>query len=156
MPNWCHNIALFRHNDLAMMEKLKHGASTNELLNEFIPRPNDEQIWHEWCVDNWGTKLDADIMKYTLKPDGYYEISFRSAWSPPIPFYETMIKFGFSIKAVYKETGIMFIGQFVEGIHSHFNLDYETYMILPEFILSYYKENIEDEKELPVCHDDLN
>jgi len=156
MPNWCHNIALFRHNDPEIMEILKHGASKNELFNEFIPLPSNEEIWHEWCIDNWGTKWDATILNTTLKPDGYYEISFRTPWSPPIPFYKTMLTLGFSVKAVYKETGIYFIGQFVEGNHSHFTLDYDTYVSLPEFILSYYKEEIEEEKELLFCPNDLN
>lgn len=158
MPNWCHNIALFHHNDPVMMERLKHASYSNELLNEFIPMPENEEIQDEWCAYKWGTKWDAVVLNIILKADGYYEIFFKTAWSPPIPFYKFMINLGFSVKAVYKETGIYFIGQFVEGVHDHFSLDYDkdTYKSLPKFILDYYQKEIEEEKELLFCPDDLN
>ena len=152
MPNWCHNIASFHHNDTIMIQKLLHGAE-HGLLQEFIPHQKHHNP--NWCVENWGTKWEAKDTTINKKDTNTIELSFNTAWSPPINFYKTMINNGFEIKAVYKESGLMFIGQFINGDDEIFLLDYDNFMKLPQFILHHYKKEIIEEKEFRFCSDDL-
>jgi len=147
MPNWCQNIAIFSHKDEKMMEKLKQGISKNNLLNEFIPRDDGNEQWHEWSIENWGTKWEVNIEK-VKEQENDIEVSFESAWSPPLNFYKTMMEMGFEIKAAYLEIDMLLVGEFINGEHKHFKLCFETYEDLPEFILSYYREDIESYKEM--------
>jgi hypothetical protein len=147
MPNWCKNVAVFHHPDNEMMYKLKEAISNNELLNSFIPRDVNNEDWYNWCIDNWGTKWDIIIDKVKTENKDV-EIIFESAWTPPINFYNTMAEKGFHIKAAYLEIDMLLVGEFINGEHKHFKLCFETYENLPEFILSYYKDDIESYKEI--------
>lgn len=73
--------------------------------------------WYDWSVDNWGTKWDVgaegeyDAAKYT---PGQTEVtlSFDSAWSPPLSWYNEMAdEFEFEIAAYYLEEGMGFCGK---------------------------------------------
>ena len=147
MPNWCQNIAIFSHKDEKMMEKLKQGISKNNLLNEFIPREDDKEDWYEWSLENWGTKWEVNIERFKEDENGI-EVVFESAWSPPINFYNKMVEMGFEVKAAYLEIDMLLVGEFINGELKHFELKLENYENLPEFILSYYREDIEGYKEM--------
>lgn len=146
MPNLCDNVVIFFHEDDTMMEKLIQSAEKNELLQSFVPSKEDDEKWYEWAYENWGTKNEVDItdVKYEGKT---IQIMFESAWSPPIKFYSNMVEKGFQVKAAYIEIDMLLIGQFINGDHDHFDLCFEKYVHLPEFILSYYKDYIENYKE---------
>jgi len=148
MPNLCDNVVIFSHEDEEMMEKLIQAAEKNELLHSFVPAKNegDEEKWFDWVYEHWGTKNEVDItgVKYEGKT---IQITFESAWSPPIKFYSTMMEKGFQVKAAYIEVDMLLVGQFINGVHDHFDLCLEKYIHLPEFILSCYKEYIENYKE---------
>jgi len=147
MPNWCQNIAIFSHNEEKMMEKLKQGISKNNLLNEFIPREDDKEDWYEWSLKNWGTKWEVNIERIKEDENGI-EISFESAWTPPINFYKTMVEMGFEVKAAYLEIDMLLVGEFINGEHKNFELKLENYENLPEFILRHYREDIESYKDM--------
>ena len=89
MPNWCNNTVEIRHDDPAMLERVRKGFAEGKLLQEFLPVPQDlidtmagsygddekqklleakEQSniekygyknWYDWSVANWGTKWNA-------------------------------------------------------------------------------------------------
>jgi len=69
--------------------------------------------WYEWAVDNWGTKwdiseVDEDYMEKSS--DGKtVTISFDTAWSPPLEWYDNIS--GFDINAYYYESGGGFCGR---------------------------------------------
>lgn len=44
MPNWCGNTVEIRHEDPAMIERVRKGFLDGKLLNEFLPVPQDLQI----------------------------------------------------------------------------------------------------------------
>ncbi len=157
MPNWCHNIATFSHNDTSLMEKLVNAVNLNQLLSEFIPFPeNDSELLQDWCTKNWGTKWELEDIKLTKNSDPYsITIEFYSAWSPPLGFYQVMRKKGYNIKAVYKEDGLMFVGQIIDDVHDYFEYTFETYMNLPPYILSFYENEIRENMKLHFCADDL-
>jgi aryl-phospho-beta-D-glucosidase BglC (GH1 family) len=89
MPNWCYNSVEIYHDDPAMIERARAGFNKGELLNEFIPVPQDLKDtiagsfgdeekqalleakhkanfekygysnWYDFCVGEWGTKWDV-------------------------------------------------------------------------------------------------
>jgi hypothetical protein len=89
MPNYCDNTVELYHKDPAMLERARKAFNKGELLNEFIPVPQDlkdtmsgffgdeekqallEQKhkdnfekygysnWYDFCINEWGTKWDV-------------------------------------------------------------------------------------------------
>lgn len=86
--------------------------------------------WYDWSVSNWGTKWEASDLH--LDDEGQYDdcahvtVSFSTAWSPPVNFYETLYENmnydcddlgdpDFKIRATYYEPGCDFIGIWENG-----------------------------------------
>ena len=49
--------------------------------------------WYTWCISKWGTKWDASesYVQDITEPDGPgVEMSFETAWDPPLPIFERM------------------------------------------------------------------
>lgn len=88
--------------------------------------------WYDWCCENWGVKWDFGREQYDDAPQAKItnkngkkcvEISFNTAWAPPIKFYEHMHDtFGFRIKAYYFEAGMGFIGTSRDGDENTINI----------------------------------
>jgi hypothetical protein len=56
-------------------------------FNNIIPMPKDqEDNWYAWSCENWGTKWNA-YDTYRIDDD---QITFNTAWSAPIPFFEAL------------------------------------------------------------------
>jgi hypothetical protein len=67
-------------------DMLEYRAPERRCLSfkEFVPMPEDEKDWYNWCINNWGTKWDASDPNITdNKSATTYE--FSTAWAPPIP-----------------------------------------------------------------------
>ena len=145
MPNWCNNTVTLEHEDPAMIARAKAAFIAGAFLAEFIPVPESLQIvagsvgdpdeqrkleeatarniathgygnWYDFCVNEWGTKWDVG------GGDGSYNdinggiiVSFDSAWSPPIAAYEKLMEQGFTIRAMYCESGMCFAGVWEDG-----------------------------------------
>lgn len=54
-----------------------------------VDNPNN---WYNWNVKNWGTKWDACEDYCNRNSDNLLSYSFNTAWSPPIPFVESLAK----------------------------------------------------------------
>lgn len=121
MPNWCNNTVEIYHKDPAMLERVRKGFNKGELLQEFLPVPEDLQItagflgdgeeqrlleqkeqsnikkygyknWYDWCVANWGTKWDVGGDGYEAQDiPGGLMLTFDSAWSPPCDAYARLM-----------------------------------------------------------------
>lgn len=80
--------------------------------------------WYDWKVDHWGTKWDVTAPSPTCVDRSAcgktVALSFDSAWSPPIAFYDYMRNLGFYIKAYYHEGGVGFCGKWEDG-HDDFH-----------------------------------
>jgi len=65
--------------------------------------------WYDWRVANWGTKWDVNSNGNgdpAVSSDGLgVQLSFDSAWSPPLEFYGKMEELGFTVDAFYYEPG---------------------------------------------------
>jgi len=141
MPNWCQNVITLAHDDPEMIKRVLN-APMGELLSEFVPIPADLKIvsgfvpveqeeehkakqeaniknfgyndWYDFCTNEWGSKWDveAEVINST---DTTVDLSFDSAWSPPIAWYEKMMGLGFEVDAYYYESGMGYCGHWFDG-----------------------------------------
>ena len=81
--------------------------------------------WYDWNIANWGTKWDVgskdDTGGYELG-DTVITVSFDSAWSPPVKFYEKMEELGFEVEAYYYEPGMAFCGCYTKGVDDSYEI----------------------------------
>jgi hypothetical protein len=148
MPNWCYNYATFSHEDPAEVTKLKEAVLREDLLDTFVPCPQELKdspadrldkpalisiygysSWYDFNCGEWGTKWDiatVDIVDDT--ESNSITFSFDTAWSPPVAFYEKMVEKGWTIDAEYTEEGMGFVGYFTnEDGDEYFELDFESF-----------------------------
>ena len=79
--------------------------------------------WYDFCVNEWGTKWDVGSDDgYINDIEGGVILSFDSAWAPPLAAYEKMLALGFKIHATYFEGGMMFAGDWDNGIDDYYEL----------------------------------
>lgn len=153
MPNWCNNTLELAHEDPAMLERARVAFNEGKLCNEFVPVPEslhivagcvgdpDEQKkleedtarnrevhgygnWYDYCVNEWGTKWDVGGDGMTAEMEnGQLVMSFDSAWSPPVAFYEKMLDLGFEVRAYYYEGGMNFAGVWDNGDDDFYELE---------------------------------
>ena len=46
--------------------------------------------WYDWNCDNWGTKWNAYDQSYEDLGYGCHQLTFDTAWSPPLPVIEAL------------------------------------------------------------------
>lgn len=138
MPNWCTNTLTLTHKDPSMIKRVEDAIGRQELLNEFVPVPEDLKItagtmtadeavqaklneekygysnWYDYCINEWGTKWDVDA-EVLMATDNSIDLSFDSAWSPPIGWYEKVTELGFDVDAYYYEPGAAYCGHWYDG-----------------------------------------
>jgi aryl-phospho-beta-D-glucosidase BglC (GH1 family) len=68
--------------------------------------------WYGYCSEEWGTKWDVGGNEdlYIQLSEEQVILYFDSAWSPPINAYKKMEELGFTIDAMYYESGMAFCG----------------------------------------------
>jgi hypothetical protein len=194
MPNWCNNSVEIYHTDPAMIERVREAFNKGALLQEFIPVPEDLHIvagsvgdpdeqkkleedtarnlathgygnWYDYCVGEWGTKWDvgADGNPAQDIPGGLM-LGFDSAWSPPTTAYEKLMEQGFTIRAMYYESGMAFAGIWEDGNDDYYEFgsmsSTEIVEELPEELdeafgisesaAEWEEENAEDEENIDI------
>ena len=112
MPNWCMNNLTISHDDSTKLQEFVDAYNNGKTCEHFLPVPSgyyDDQRWYNWCCNNWGTKWDfgkdeyhdpAEIVNHEV------DISFNTAWSPPVQFYEKLVELDYTVRASYWEPGI--------------------------------------------------
>jgi hypothetical protein len=78
--------------------------------------------WYNWCCNNWGTKWDFGKDEYydpAKIEDGKVMVSFNTAWSPPIQFYEKLVELDYNVRATYFEPGMAYCGIWDNGIDNY-------------------------------------
>lgn len=127
MPNWCQNGLTLQHDNPEMITRAISAFARGALCNEFAPIPEDKKdnSW-DWCIENWGTKWDVggenEIFKIIYPT--MVEMSFDSAWTPPMEVYNTMSDLGFKITGYYYESGNGFCGCYTsEGGDEYFEIE---------------------------------
>lgn len=124
MPNWCTNN-LSVTGDFKQVQEF-YEKSKNEkgefTLNGLHPLPSniDENEasampgWYSWRVNNWGTKWDVDAIVNCEPSEAYpsLEVSFDSAWSPPVEWLRHVAALypELEFRMDYMEPGMAFCG----------------------------------------------
>ena len=150
MPNWCDNSLSLRHSDPEMIKRAEAAVGRGELLNEFVPVPEQLKIvagsvgdpdqqkkleadtarnveelgygnWYDFCSGVWGTKWDVDAEIINTEDD-LIEMTFQSAWAPPTGWYDKMTELGFDVDAYYFEGGMGFCGHYHDGNDNYYEV----------------------------------
>lgn len=155
MPNYCHNTLIF-NSDKDTILQLKSDIINNDNMLSFeklLPTPvelitkniksNDELLilqqkygydnWYNWRIANWGTKWDAIDSVINFEDQNNINISFETAWCPPMNwlFYtiEKYNKLNVTIKFIDEMGGLIGLYKIENGetvIEGYFNdYDYE-------------------------------
>ena len=77
--------------ELPILEQ--HKGKDGEVMWETynFPDGKNDDRWYHWCIDNWGTKWEPDILDVDGDQDSeMLEITFNTAWSPPQGVVEAM------------------------------------------------------------------
>lgn len=94
-----------------------------------FPDGTVDERWYDWRCSSWGTKWDVgeylDHEFIVNKQGSKYclELSFWTAWSPPIGIYETLVEKGFGVSADYIEGGMGYVGTWIDGVDSEYRFD---------------------------------
>lgn len=81
--------------------------------------------WYDFCVGEWGTKWDIGGKdEYCVHLDkNNINISFQSAWAPPVEAYRKLEELGFKIDAKYYEPGMAFAGWYYDGTDDYYEFN---------------------------------
>jgi hypothetical protein len=105
MPNWVNNTLKVIKGDPKEVFELVRTEESVVDFNTLVPMPehiknSDEEValagfnvpaWYGWAVENWGTKWNARDAKHSTK-DPAHVLWFDTAWSPPVPVFESLAK----------------------------------------------------------------
>ena len=123
MPNWCSNTITITGNEgiIKTLTSVIRDINPEESklfqsligLPEHLTEEQYEKEWYDTNVSWFGTKWDISYDKHSFEFTKT-DITFfcDTAWSPPIPFLETLCKmYGVSAELFYSEPGIGFSGK---------------------------------------------
>lgn len=134
MPNWCMNNLTVTHPDSARLQEFCDAYNAGHVFRHYIPQPeslpagevvalpdgtpvktmSDDQL--SWRLAHWGTKWDLDAPDTPVSVSGdRVSVSFDTAWSPPVPFYQHLETLGYGVRGSYFEPGVGFCGVYENG-----------------------------------------
>jgi hypothetical protein len=155
MPNWCENTVII----MGAEEDLKAIEDCKMSFQKLVPRPEEEEKnWYDWNNENWGTKWDivdedgeTNAYKFERNEDGYIEICFNTAWSPPREFFCHLTEKmdGLRVLLRYFEGGNDFCGEalFWNGRMYEKDIEDEVAFIREHFWEEYGMDEDEEEDE---------
>ena len=119
MPNWCNNYAHITCPSKDIYINLNTAITNNTWFETFAPLSiTDETNEMGWdlstAVNTWSTKWPPSNIEIINTDDENYiiELSFDTAWYPPLGVYKIMNKkFDIDIHAYYEEWGCAFFGR---------------------------------------------
>ena len=145
MPNDCYNVIhSISHEDPEIIQRLVHVLSQKKpsFFAEFLPCPE-----HKTPTSYWGTKWDVYEVDVTEISETVLGISFYTAWTPPTEAYIQLEKVGFSIDAMFMESGFDFCGSWRQGEKTIFENVKDNLDSVPECFHFYFQEDEEDEED---------
>ena len=143
MPNHCFNIIeRIRHNDPNVIKRLEECLKLDPpvFLSEFVPCSEDEE-----CSFYWGTKWDVYDVMISEVTENSINLSFNTAWGPPTGAYAKLKELGFTINALFMESGCDFCGYWKNGEHVIYNNVRDDLANIPEEFHFYFCDEDEDE-----------
>jgi len=125
MPNHTDNRVILSHDDSQKIDMIYNIMNTDDtpLCQTLIPMDealldNDAHAddgWYTWRLQNWGTKWDVYESHCTRIDANTLQLTFYTAWSPPIPVFDKLVDMGFEVNARYLDEGWMYAGEYVDG-----------------------------------------
>jgi len=130
MPNWTTNYTSIKGEEKVINEIAEKFVESGfegwfptpeELLDRNSPNDKDPEEmrkkygapdWYDWNIQNWGTKWNAVDRCIISQYDNEIALSYLTAWSPPIEFWEKLTELYPDIE-VYMEfidEGYCFVG----------------------------------------------
>ena len=120
MPNWCSNAVVLSKEGYDMQGILDK-VEIQGLFGQFIPfiaeGQSDQLIdaaQYQFNLNSYGTKWDVNHLTFSNFDGEECAIEFETAWSPPKPFYEHLVKAGFNVRGSYWEPLMGFGGIFFD------------------------------------------
>jgi hypothetical protein len=177
MPNWCNNSLTLVHLDLSYLKQV--GETLCSVLNpendedfEYndLDLLNDEEkvtkffdVFHS----NDNTKvLDVEEVRPMLSQINVNKTTFEicivfdTAWSPPIAFYEFLVKDNWVLNALYHEPGMEFCGSFTnekgDVCYEYDSSDKSSFEVIPEDILDFTCLLDEDDSDDEESDDEIS
>ena len=101
--------------------------------------------WYSWSIDKWGTKWNASSTYINDIQDNYFDFSFNTAWSPPIPLLKALsekyplLRFD----TEFEEEGVGFAGRII--LCKEFNIKIDRELPNSQF----YNEKEDDYEDNP-------
>ena len=84
MPNWCDNWLEIVGDEYWVSKFMQENINEDEELSFEMSCPVPDDVdEYGWCIDNWGTKWDAQETQLGDEIEGQRNINFETAWSPP-------------------------------------------------------------------------
>lgn len=141
MPNHCNNIIHCKHDDDKIIQRLKEALSRDPpvFFAEFVPCPENDSP-----ISYWGTKWDVYDVNIDNETEHTLQISFYTAWSPPTEAYARLQKLGFTIDAMFMETGCDFCGYWRNGEETVFENVSNDLSVVPEDFHFYFNDSDEE------------
>ena len=112
MPNWCMNNVTVT-GPVEKIKALVDAIEKDKLLNHLVPMEENDPDWYNKQINAWGTKWEVSDVQFDVSEDGTeINMSFDSAWSPPVQAFNTWGEENPDCKFVLKyfEPGIGFAG----------------------------------------------
>jgi hypothetical protein len=178
MPNWCSNSFEVQgtKEQIDKFEAFLEKGDGKNWFDFFLPTPaelsetdssnRDEEVtnqllekygaadWYSWNINNWGCKWNCDAQDWTRSNDNAISFWFDSPWGPPTALYEHITSDsmfdGMEVSATYFESGMCFVGQFVDGSDEYYEYsDLESLDDIPESLVDEYgiREMLEEQSE---------
>lgn len=136
MPNWCENSVYLRHTSVQKIDEMENTLKMyptededveGKFFIQYLPRPanvSDKEI-RDWNNDAWGTPCEPQYISYKRENENEISIQMDTAWTPPIKFYKKLVATGWTVDALYHESGYCFCGQFTNDNNDEC-YDYDT------------------------------
>ena len=107
--------------ELPVLEQHKHPETGKVVWETYnFPDGKNDDRWYHWCIDNWGTKWEADVTGFEVQDYDTLEIEFQTAWSPPEGVV-TKLREKFpelSFQCFYDEPGMGIAGYYQDSLIS--------------------------------------
>jgi hypothetical protein len=145
MPNDCYNVIYsIEHDNPDVMIRLKNSLKQDPpvFFAEFLPCPENEHP-----TSYWGTKWDVYDVYMLEDNDDVLQISFYTAWSPPLAAYALLKTLGFTIEANFMEYGADFCGYWKDGIETIYENVHDNLHNVPEEFHYYFLNDQDDEDD---------
>jgi hypothetical protein len=146
MPNYCNNVATFKHSNAAAITAIETATQEGKLFQTLCPVNYDQASLDDNSnllkinqqVSKWSTKWDIIDAHIDDISETHITISFDTAWCPPLAFYDHCLTLGYEVDAMYCEMGMQFVGHYVDGSDSEFPFDNDNVDNVPNYLVEQF------------------